>query len=68
MRNDTRANGHHRGRPPRAEAASEKISTRLSPSERSRVIEAARQNHQTLSEFQRDACLDRADQTLPDRS
>lgn len=38
--------------------------TRLSPAERAHVERAARANHQSLSDFQRDALLDRADQSL----
>jgi uncharacterized protein (DUF1778 family) len=48
----------------RAEAPSVTTSTRLSPAERDRVEHAARVNHQSLSQFQRDALLDRADRTL----
>lgn len=51
-------------RHPRAEAPSVTTSTRLSPAERERVEHAARVTHQSLSEFQRDALLDRADEAL----
>jgi predicted transcriptional regulator len=52
--------------PTRAEAPSTPTSVRLSPAELERVNEAARVNHQTPSQFKRDAlvtaaaeCLDR---------
>lgn len=51
-------------RPTRAEAPSVPTSTRLSPEERERVEQAARVTHQSLSQFQRDALLDRADEAL----
>jgi len=51
-------------RPLRADAPGVTTCTRLSPAERERVKEAAAVNHQSLSDFQRDALLDRADQLL----
>jgi uncharacterized protein (DUF1778 family) len=51
-------------RPTRAEAPGKTTSVKLSPAERERVEQAARLNRQSLSDFQRDALLDRADQTL----
>ena len=53
-----------RGRKPRAETASTTVSVRLSSEERERIERAARVNHQDLSQFQRDAMLDRADACL----
>lgn len=55
------------GRQARAEAPGVPTTTRLSPSERERVERAAKVNRQSLSDFQRDALLDRADQSLDDR-
>lgn len=54
-------------RPARAEAPSTPMATRVSQVERDRIEQAARVNHQSLSQFQRDALLDRADQTLASR-
>lgn len=51
-------------RPNRAEAPSIQTCTRLSPAERDRVDEAAAANHQTLSEFARDALVTAADDSL----
>jgi uncharacterized protein (DUF1778 family) len=56
------------GRPARNEAPSAPIAVRVSPAERERIERAARENHQSLSQFQRDALLDRADQTLDSRN
>jgi len=54
-------------RPLRKEAPSVPTAVRLSPDERERVEQAARANHQSLSQFQRDALLDRADQLIDSR-
>jgi len=51
-------------RPLRAEAPSERFCTRLSPAERDRVHQAATVNHQTSSEFARDALVLAADDCL----
>lgn len=51
-------------RPLRADLPGVTTCTRLSPAERERVKEAAAINHQSLSDFQRDALLERADQLL----
>ena len=51
-------------RPVRAEAPSVATCTRLSPAERARVDEAATANHQTISEFARDALVTAADECL----
>ena len=51
-------------RPARAEASSVPTTTKLSPSERERVEQAAKVCRQNLAEFVRDATLDRADQAL----
>jgi uncharacterized protein (DUF1778 family) len=51
----------------RAEAPGVPMTTRVSPSEKERVERAARANHQSLSDFKRDALLDRADQVLDER-
>jgi uncharacterized protein (DUF1778 family) len=53
-------------RPVRAEAASIALSTRLSPAERDRVDQAAKANHQTRSEFARDALVTAANECLED--
>ena len=66
-RHETAASsGGTMSRPPRAEAPSVPITTRLSPVERDRVMRAARANHQSVSQFQRDALLNLADQALDD--
>jgi len=51
-------------RKPRAEASASPVQFRLSPQERQRVDQAVRVNHQTLSEFGRDALLDAAEDCL----
>ncbi len=51
-------------RPNRAEALSVPTSTRLSPAERERVEQAAAANHQTVSQFSRDALVTAADECL----
>jgi uncharacterized protein (DUF1778 family) len=51
-------------RPRRAEAPSQPVQVRLSPEERVRVDEAARVNHQTRSEFLRDAAVTAAEECL----
>lgn len=48
----------------RADTPAAPLSTRVSQAERERIERAARENRQSLSQFQRDALLDRADQTL----
>lgn len=48
----------------RAEAPSVATSTRLSPAERGRVDQAAKANHQTVSQFARDALVTAADDCL----
>jgi uncharacterized protein (DUF1778 family) len=48
----------------RAEAPSLDFHLRLSPAERDRVDEAAATNHQTASEFGRDALVQAADDCL----
>lgn len=50
----------------RAEAPSLACCTRLSPAERERVDQAAKANHQTVSEFARDALVTAADDCLDD--
>lgn len=55
-------------RPARADTPTAPLSTRVSQAERERIERAARENHQSLSQFQRDALLDRADQTLDARN
>jgi len=50
----------------RAEAPSVATSTRLSPAERERVDQAAKANHQTISQFARDALVTAADECLED--
>jgi len=52
------------GRKRRAETVSVTVSVRLSQAERERIARAARANHQDVSQFQRDALLDRADACL----
>jgi len=54
-------------RPNRAEAPSQDFHLRLSPAERVRVEAAAKVNHQTASEFGRDALITAADDCLDDR-
>jgi uncharacterized protein (DUF1778 family) len=54
-------------RPNRAEAPSVPTCTRLSPAERDRVDQAATVNHQTVSEFARDALVTAAAECLDDR-
>lgn len=51
-------------RKPRAEAPAQPVRVRLSPAERERVLEAARVNHQKLSEFARDALVTAAEDCL----
>ena len=51
-------------RRPRAEAPAVPFSVPLSPAERERVRIAAQINHQTLSQFGRDALLDAAEDCL----
>lgn len=53
-------------RPVRAEAPSVPCCTRLSPAERERVDQAAKANHQTASQFARDALVTAADDCLDD--
>jgi len=53
-------------RPNRAEAPSTNLHVRLSPVERERVDQAARANHQTTSQFSRDALVTAADECLED--
>ena len=48
----------------RAEAPSVPVCTRLSPAERDRVDQAAIVNHQTASQFARDALVMAADDCL----
>lgn len=48
----------------RAEAPSQPLSVRLSPDELARVQQAAAVNHQTVSEFGRDALVTAADDCL----
>lgn len=51
-------------RPGRSESPSVPIAVRVTQAERERIERAARENHQSLSQFQRDALLDRADLAL----
>ncbi len=51
-------------RPLRADAPSVPCCTRLSPAERMRVERAATTNHQTVSEFARDALVTAADDSF----
>jgi len=51
----------------RAEAPSVSTSTRLSPAERDRVEQAAKANHQTVSQFSRDALITAAEECLETR-
>jgi len=51
-------------RPNRAEAPSGQFHVRLSPAERERVDQAAKANHQTTSQFSRDALVTAADDCL----
>jgi len=60
--------GGRRGRRPRAEAPAVPLQTRLSPAERERVEQAAKANHQNLSEFVRDAIVTAADDCLEPNS
>jgi len=57
-------------RPNRAEATSGDFHLRLSPAERRRMDQAAKANHQTSSQFARDAIVTAADDCLetPTRS
>ena len=48
----------------RADTPSTPIAVRVSQEERERIERAARVNRQSLSQFQRDALLNLADQTL----
>jgi uncharacterized protein (DUF1778 family) len=48
----------------RAEAPSVGLGVRLSPAERERVDQAAAANHQTVSQFARDALVTAADDCL----
>jgi uncharacterized protein (DUF1778 family) len=50
----------------RAEAPAVPMPVRLSPAERARIEEAARVNHQKVSEFCRDALVTAADDCLED--
>lgn len=54
-------------RPNRAEAPSVDFHVRLSPAERDRLDQAAKANHQTSSQFARDALGLAADDCLDDR-
>ncbi len=54
-------------RPNRAEAPSQDFHLRLSPDERDRVELAAHANHQTPSEFGREALITAADDCLERR-
>ena len=54
------------GRPVRAEAPSVDYHVKLSPVERVRLDQAAKANHQTTSQFARDAILTAADDCLED--
>jgi len=56
----------HVSRPNRAEASSKNLHVRLSPDERARVDEAAKANHQTTSQFSRDALVTAAAECLDD--
>lgn len=58
--------GEAMSRQSRAETPSVPIAVRVSQEERDRIEKAAKVNRQSLSQFQRDALLDRADQTLDD--
>jgi len=51
-------------RPARAEAPSLPTTTRLSPAEHRRVAQAAAVNHQSVSQFSRDALMDAAEECL----
>lgn len=53
-----------RGRKPRAEAKGRPLTTLLSPAERERVKQAARRNHQSVSDFVRDAVVTAADECI----
>jgi uncharacterized protein (DUF1778 family) len=48
----------------RAEASTADFHVRLSPDERDRVAQAAKANHQTASQFARDALVTAADDCL----
>lgn len=52
----------------RAEAPSTPLPIRLSPAERERVAEAARANHQSVSQFARDALVTAAEDCLETHS
>jgi len=54
-------------RPLRADAPSVPCCTRLSPLERDRLDQAAKANHQTPSQFARDALVTAADDCLERR-
>jgi uncharacterized protein (DUF1778 family) len=60
--------GGRRGPKPRAEAKSHVRAVRLSPQELIRVNRAARANHQTVSDFLRDAAVGAAEDCLEDNS
>jgi len=60
--------GPHRGRPARAEAPSLTVTVRLSPDERSRVIQAAELSGQSLTQFVRDVCVAAADEVVKELS
>ena len=53
--------------PTRAEAPSYPMPIRLSPNERARLQEAAKVNHQTPSQFARDAIVTAAEDCLEDK-
>lgn len=55
-------------RPLRGDAPSVPCCTRLTPAERLRVDRAAKINHQTTSQFARDALVTAADDCLDDES
>lgn len=55
-------------RKPRAEAPANPLPVRLSPAERERIEEAARVNHQRVSDFCRDALMDAAEDCLESQS
>lgn len=56
----------NRGRRPRAEAAAVPVKARLSPAELARLDRAARVNHQSRSEFIREAIVNTASECLED--
>jgi uncharacterized protein (DUF1778 family) len=55
-------------RPARAEAPSVDFHVRLSPAERQRLGQAARANHQSVSQFTRDVLMDGAEECLDRRA